>query len=497
MRIITFLALLLISANFFSQSSQIDINWEGNEHYNIANMSLIVPKSKDFKNNYSYGDYYRIVKQWESDRIIDESSIEISNIIYSDIDISQFNGLEKINFPKEASFKFNSSISKNLIFSFLELDPIIYEDGKYNKVESFVVTHRYSEKSKNNENLIQSSVMRNGDWYQFFVEESGIHKIDRNFLENLGINTESIDPRKIKIFGHGGEMLSMQNTENFMLDPVENSIKIIGEEDGSFDSNDYILFYASGPNGYSPENNTNLNLYEDKISYFLSVGSEDGLRISDLVEPVGETSFMIDYYTNYQFHEVDDYNLAKIGRRWFGDRFDYENVKTFSFNIDNLIVDQPVNLKVSAAATSEIVTSMSIELNGTQLSTMVFGSIGDPILATGDSFSSNINLNSSDANIKLTYNNNGNPASSAYLDYISIEAISGLNFNGGQLTFYNDNLDYESEIVSYQISNGDNILGVWDISDISNVLEIPHNQESNLAFNRFIHLLISLLHMME
>ena len=139
MRIITFLALLLISANFFSQSSQIDINWEGNEHYNIANMSLIVPKSKDFKNNYSYGDYYRIVKQWESDRIIDESSIEISNIIYSDIDISQFNGLEKINFPKEASFKFNSSISKNLIFSFLELDPIIYKDGKYKKVESFVV----------------------------------------------------------------------------------------------------------------------------------------------------------------------------------------------------------------------------------------------------------------------------------------------------------------------------------------------------------------------
>ena len=103
-------------------------------------------------------------------------------------------------------------------------------------------------------------------------------------------------------------------------------------------------------------------------------------------------------------------------------------------------------MKVSAAATSEIVTSMSIELNGTQLSTMVFGSIGDPILATGDSFSSNINLNSSDANIKLTYNNNGNPASSAYLDYISIEAISGLNFNGGQLTFYNDNLDYESEL---------------------------------------------------
>ena len=62
-----------------------------------------------------------------------------------------------------------------------------------------------------------------------------------------------------------------------------------------------IFFYASGPNAYSSENNTNLNLYEDKISYFLSVGSDNGSRISDLVEPVGETSFMIDYYTNYQF----------------------------------------------------------------------------------------------------------------------------------------------------------------------------------------------------
>ena len=98
MRIITFLSLILISSNFFGQSSQIDIDWLGEEQYNIGNISLIVPNSKNFKNNYSYGDYYRVVKQWESDRIIDESSVEISNIIYSDIDISNYNGLEKINF---------------------------------------------------------------------------------------------------------------------------------------------------------------------------------------------------------------------------------------------------------------------------------------------------------------------------------------------------------------------------------------------------------------
>ena len=110
-------------------------------------------------------------------------------------------------------------------------------------------------------------------------------------------------------------------------------ILVVGEEDGSFDSDDYILFYATGPRGYNSENNTNLNLFEDKISYFLSVGSEDGLRTNSLVEPEGESIFTIDYYTNYQFYENDEYNLAKIGRRWFGDRFDFENIKSFSFNI--------------------------------------------------------------------------------------------------------------------------------------------------------------------
>ena len=83
----------------------------------------------------------------------------------------------------------------------------------------------------------------------------------------------------------------------------------------------------------------------------------------NLLSHSGESVFSIDYYTNYQFHENDDYNLAKIGRRWFGDRFDFENIKSFSFDFDNLLVDKPVNLKISAAATSEIVTTMSVELN--------------------------------------------------------------------------------------------------------------------------------------
>ncbi len=477
--------LIFFSLNIFGQSINFEIDWDGSKEYFIDKKVFVIPNTNNFENNYSYTDYYRIVKQWDDDKIINENSIVIYDVQYSNFNIELFPGLKNISFSDELQINFKSSVSKNKIFSFLEISPIVLQDGVYKKVESFNISYRYLNNSKNKKNLIEPSQMRNGDWYQFFIDQSGIHKIDKNFLENLGINTQSIDPRKIKIYGHGGQMLTMLNNENYLIDPPENSIKIVGEDDGSFDSDDYILFYALGPYGYNSESNTNLNLYEEKISYFLSIGSENGLRISDLDEPEVESSNLIDYYTNYQFYENDDYNLAKIGRRWFGDKFDFENVKTFSFNIDNLIVEQPVYLKIIAAATSEIVTSMSIDLNGTQLSTMTFGSINDPILATGDSYSSQVFLNSPQASLSLTYNNNGNPISSAYLDYISIKATSELNYNGGQLTFYNDDLDFDNEVVKYQISNSNNIFSIWDISDMSQISEISPNQLNDFTFKSY------------
>ncbi len=482
MRIVILYCLILFTTSFSSQSLKIDINWQGEESYSTGKSSFVIPKSKNFKNNYSYRVHFKIVKQWEDKNIIDINSVKITNVRYSNINVDSYSGLEKIHFNTKPGIVLKSSTSKNKIFSFLEVDPIVYIDGNHKIVQSFDVSYRFLNNSDTQKSMTQPSVMRSGDWYQFFVRESGIHKIDKDFLEDLGVDSELVDPKTIKIFGNGGEMLTMQNLDSYMLDPIENSIKIIGEEDGSFDSDDYIIFYASGPKGFNAESNTNLNLFEEKISYFLSVGDEDGLRTTEFNEPNGESIFPINFYTNYQFHENDDYNLAKIGRRWFGDRFDFENTKSFNFEIDDLISDQPVELNIYAAATSEISTTMSIQLNGSQLSTMAFGSIGDPILASGDSYSSNINLNSSEANITLTYNNNGNPNSSAYLDYISIKALSRLIFNTGQLIFYNNNLDFESEIINYEVSNSQNIFSIWDISDISNISEISPNQLSNFSF---------------
>ena len=72
---------------------------------------------------------------------------------------------------------------------------------------------------------------------------------------------------------------------------------------------------------------------------------------------------VVDNYVDYKFHEIDEYNIAKMGRRWFGDRFDFENEKTFDFEFSNLITQESLNISVHAAAVSQANSSMTVELN--------------------------------------------------------------------------------------------------------------------------------------
>ena len=201
-------------------------------------------------------------------------------------------------------------------------------------------------------------------------------------------------------------MLPMVNNSDYPLDLRENAIKFVGEEDGVFNSNDYILFYAIGPKGYQVESNTNINPYTDKSYYFINVSSELGKRIQPYQDPLEDATHIIDTYHDYLFHEEDEYNIAQIGRRWFGDRLYFENEKSFEFEIPNLDTSEPVKVKVYAAATAETQTSMQVTLNGNSLDTFFFTAIDDPVLGDEDNYSGEVVVNSSTITINLNYDNN-------------------------------------------------------------------------------------------
>ncbi|MFT5673843.1 MAG: hypothetical protein ACI9JT_002498, partial [Polaribacter sp.] len=95
-----------------------------------------------------------------------------------------------------------------------------------------------------------SSVLASGDWYKFSVDTTGVFKIDKRLLRSIGISTNGVNPKNIQIFGNGGSLLPVLNSDFRNEDLQQNTIYIEGEADGSFDANDFILFYAKGPHDW-------------------------------------------------------------------------------------------------------------------------------------------------------------------------------------------------------------------------------------------------------
>ncbi|MGB8658456.1 MAG: type IX secretion system sortase PorU [Candidatus Zixiibacteriota bacterium] len=86
-------------------------------------------------------------------------------------------------------------------------------------------------------------------WYKVVVRENGIYQIDQTMLLQAGIPVSSIDPRTLRMFSGGGKVLPLDNSNPF-LELKELSIFVSGEEDGKFDTGDFILFFGWSTNDW-------------------------------------------------------------------------------------------------------------------------------------------------------------------------------------------------------------------------------------------------------
>jgi len=487
MRYFLLFLFIAISSIGFSQSKEININWDGYRVFSTSSAQFEIPYFNNHNFNFTPSKGISLSAQWSENIEIDQNSIVIENVTLSDITVENLKQLDRNIIPKELTYDIKTSISRGKMYLFLDLFPIINQNGNFKKVNSFRFSYKSGISNKLKRQRTQNSVLNSGEWYKFYVDKSGIFRLSRSFLSQLGLNTNSIDPRNIKIFGNGGNMLPLSNSVEYPVDPIENAIKVHGEDDGVFNNSDYILFYAQGPNAYNSDSNTNLNLYSDQTAYFINISPSPGKRILENVQPVNTANTIVDSYTAYKYHELDEYNIAKIGRRWFGDRFDFESNQTFEFTFPNLRTSEPINLRVYTAAVSEISTSMSVEINNQEVSNLNYTSINDPILVSGDYFTGEIMVSNSNISVDLNYNNNGNPSSVAYLDYISLEGTCDLNYNGDQFIFYNKNVVDLSGIAQYNITNANSISNIWEITDLNNVSEIfIDGSESTASFKALL-----------
>jgi hypothetical protein len=468
----------------FSQKKVFTIEWDGVKTLENEYGKIQVPAFDENHFSYDANKGLTFFAQWQSNGTsIDENSVSLSNVVYETISDADLRNLNRQLIPNTPKYKLSNANARDVKSYYFEISPIINDRGIYKKITSVTVNYNAlagrTQFSAKNE--VTNSVLSSGEWYRFYIEESGVFQLTKNFLSSLGVNTNSVDPRSIKIYGNGGRMLPLLNAANYPIDVVENAVKFVGEQDGSFDNSDYILFYGEGPTTYSQESQTNLNLYTDKTYYYVNISSGSGKRIQSLPEINAAADIQINTFQDYQFYEVDEHNLAKLGRRWFGDDFDIENQRVYDFQFPNLITTEPVRFDIAVGSVSETNGStMGITINGNFEESLGLGQItGGSVLGTSASFGENLNISSDAITVTLDYSNNGNPSANAYLDFINIEATRALRYEGEQLLFKNDAVNATPGVVEYTLSNSAGAQEIWDITDRFNVSNILNTDSQN------------------
>lgn len=221
--------------------------------------------------------------------------------------------------------------------------------------------------------VAQNSVFNTGQWYKFSVTSDGVYRIDYNTLQKAGINPSQINPKNIQLYTSQPGMLPQANNAQRISDPVQVAITIVGEEDGKFDTGDYILFYAQGPNIFSYNFKSGFwdyqkNLFSDKNYYFLTYSASPGKRLSARQNLAGNFP-VINQFNDFACYENDLYNILHSGRQWFGEQFDQSLQLSIQFNVPGIVPNSVIKLTSHVMAQSTNPCSFNVSMNNASILT--------------------------------------------------------------------------------------------------------------------------------
>lgn len=340
-----------------------------------------------------------------------------------------------------------------------------------------------------------TSVLSSGNWYKLAVEKSGIYKLDRTNLSDLGIDVNNLDPATIQIYGNQGGMLPQPNDSTRPAGLQENAIEIIGGEDGSFDMGDLVVFYGEGPDYYHFENNGHpvyqYNIYDRKNYYFLTTGQQPGKRIQD-INNEGIEYPKITSFDDIQHHELTLNNLLLSGRNWYGEKFDITPTYTIEFETPGIVNGSDVTIDSKVMAQSFAPSSFQLSINNTPLGEQLVESVPDftqksfRYSVKGKEEVSSFQVNSAEINntsvlsLKYTYEKNSSGQSLGFLDWVTIHTQRVLKWYG-QTTIFQSLKSLDNAVSTFEISSFNGNLSIWNITQPNNPGKQKFTQISDKA----------------
>ncbi len=334
-----------------------------------------------------------------------------------------------------------------------------------------------------------SWITPNKTYLKMYVSDDGIYRINKTDFTNAGINTNTVDPRTVKVFYKGSQI----------------PIYFNGEQDGTFDVNDYFDFYGTRNYGgitttYETVNtfyystNEYFNQYSDTNVYWAEWGGANGLRFAtssyttlnsftnlyfsdllhfekDLFYSQGENlnSGDLRFLSTEKFRGEGWYWLTLSGNQSVSDTFSLPflspspqtaSVRLFAYPVNNDNVQSNEH-------------TMQIRVNGTLINTLIADGMNR--FDTTVTFSSSLLSNSTVNNVTITY--------------VPIPGFSGLmNFDLFEVQ-YPRIFKLSNEKLSAKLGGTDTTSKLFRISGYNsanqiNVYDVNNNiRISNTSFN--------------
>lgn len=417
-------------------------------------------------------------------------SLQFADLVWEPIPSQELAALANFDFPTSPEIELGRGSSREagpeLGFCFY---PFAINNGQKSRLVSFTIIPSTTELPRLAQNSFQAKRLSNSlldaeGWHKLSVTETGIYKITPAFLATHKIGDAQVNINTIRIAGNGGGMLPEAFARNRPVDLIEQPLKINdANNDGIFNGNDYILFYAQSPHVFDyKDGNARYdyvhNIYREANYYFIQVGSGSGkspLSQASLSNPQVQVSSFDDYGAV----EDENVNLVGTGRQWFGDIFEFTLSYNYSFNFPNIITTEPAQLLVDVVGRSSSGnTVMNTRYANQQIlsnTIPAYNTFGDyPNFVQRELQRTTFNPQSANITLNLTYDNSANPSGVAWLDKIVLNVRRQLSFAGisNQLHFRDARSVAAGQVVEYGIAQAPNNLTVWDVTDIANIAEI-------------------------
>ena len=323
----------------------------------------------------------------------------------------------------------------------------------------------------------ETSPLDSEDVLRLSIGGDGLYKIDRAWIAEAGFNPDTLDPGKVNIYGNGGRLMPMDNSEDRPLGLQAASAWFEGDENGQWDEGEFFVFWANGPHDIGRNNadtgwEHDRHAYEDVAHYFLHLDDEASPARIETSPWVAEPSdTLIDRYWNVQFHEQELDSPNRSGREWFGESFGTVNARTFNFNTP-FATETPGVVHFRVAAQSMGVSSpfevsagqLLLEASPSYTSATSTSNVANLASATGTGFiadETGVDAEDARVSVNVTFQPSVEEAM-GWLDYIRVEQECHLRLLDNSLHFHAPQVG--QGIAEYAMNGTDELTRIWEIT---------------------------------